>query len=89
MYVVKYIEAKSRAPFLFHVRKKSPLRGCGHHMAYTAEADGEWIELDHEHNQEGMRVMKRGTWTDSTNGYYAVSFEDPETCRSISFKFRR
>lgn len=80
-YVVKYIEAKSGAPFLFRVTKTWRFRRFGHHMAYRAVVDGEMMELDHEHNQEGKKEVKKSQWVGITKGYYSGSFEDPENMK--------
>lgn len=77
-YVVKYIEAKQGAPFLFRVSKKYPFRRRGHHMAYAAQVDGEFMEHDHEHNQEGKKgKITSRPWTGITKGYYSGTW-DPE-----------
>jgi hypothetical protein len=87
-YVVKYIEAKPGAPFKFLVNKTSRFRRYGHHMAYAVQVDGEYLELDHEHDQEAKKgKVSTDPWQGVTKGYVTGRFDDPDGMDMHLFKF--
>ncbi len=87
-YVVKYIESKPGAPFEFVVNKTSRFKRYGHHIAYAAQVDGEQVELDHEHDQEGKKgKVDTGPWQGVTKGYWTGTFDDPDNMMDHLFKF--
>jgi hypothetical protein len=66
-HVVRYIEAKPGAPYLFQVAKKYHIRGQNHHVAYSVSVDGQ--KFGPCHQPAHTRRDRKGQWTSTLDSY--------------------
>lgn len=86
-YIVKYIEAKTGAPFVFRVETNQLFRRFGHHLTYQVEVDGTEFRLIHQKGHATDRPALSNRWKATTSGCYAGSLDNPPRLRVHFFRF--